>query len=166
MIRIVPLLGMALLAGAVFAADTPREVHGSADAYAAPGVALAWGVLRGANEAATTVVVRVVTDPQAYPWLAVTGIDPFTKAEQVRQPPTSIPNMLDVRIPRPKIADHPNSAFRFYASEADARANAPALVVYYHGVPDTAPELRGENAVDTHLIQRVTQLRRAPAKAP
>ena len=43
---------------------------------------------------------RVAADTKAYPWISVVGIDPFTKAEQVRQPPTSIPNMLDVRIPR------------------------------------------------------------------
>ena len=41
------------------------EVHGSADAYAAPGVALAWGVLRGADERATVVVVRIVWVPVA-----------------------------------------------------------------------------------------------------
>jgi len=159
-------LALGLAAAAAFAADPAKEIHGSGDGFAAPGIALAWAIERGATEAETFVVVRVAADTKAYPWISVVGIDPFTKAEQVRQPPTSIPNMLDVRIPRAKIADHPNSAFRFYASEADARANAPALVVYYHGVPDTAPELRGENAVDTHLIQRVTQLRRAPAKAP
>ena len=46
----------------VMAADGPREVHGSADAFAAPGVALAWGVLRGATEADTRIVIRIATD--------------------------------------------------------------------------------------------------------
>ena len=44
------------------AADGPREVHGSADAFAAPGVTLAWGVLRGATEADTRIVIRIATD--------------------------------------------------------------------------------------------------------
>ena len=90
------LLGLWLFAGVASAADPPREVHGSADAYATPGVALAWGVLRGANEAATTVVVRVVTDPKTYPWLAVAGIDPFTKVEQPLQRATASGGSLDV----------------------------------------------------------------------
>ena len=34
-----------------------------------PGIALAWAVARGADEASTIVVVRVVADPHAYPWL-------------------------------------------------------------------------------------------------
>ena len=44
-------------------ADSPRTMHGSADAFAAPGVVLAWGVLRGADDASTTVVVRIAADP-------------------------------------------------------------------------------------------------------
>ena len=44
---------VALCCAAAAVAQVPREVHGSHDAYAAPGVALAWGVLRGADEATT-----------------------------------------------------------------------------------------------------------------
>ena len=37
----------------------PREVHGSADAFATPGIALAWAVLRAAKESDTAVVLRI-----------------------------------------------------------------------------------------------------------
>src|SRR6185437_3934366 len=46
------------------AAGSPKEAHGSADVYAAPGVALAWGTLRGPSEAATSVIIRIVADPK------------------------------------------------------------------------------------------------------
>jgi deoxyribose-phosphate aldolase len=59
------LVGAGLAERAV-AADPAQTVHGSADVYAAPGIALAWGILRGANEAATTVVVRVAADSQSF----------------------------------------------------------------------------------------------------
>ncbi len=68
------------------AAGAPRELHGMADTFAAPGLALAWGVLRGANEATTTVVVRIATDPEKYGWMDVVGIDPFSKQEQSLRP--------------------------------------------------------------------------------
>src|SRR5207247_7355218 len=39
-----------------------HEVHGSADAFAMPGIALAWAVLRAAKEDDTAVVVRIDVD--------------------------------------------------------------------------------------------------------
>lgn len=157
---------LALMLTTALAADAVGEVHGSGDGFSVPGLAIAWGIERGASEATTAVVIRIAADRTKYPWLAVVGIDPFTKAEQVRQPATSVPDTLDVRIPRGQIADHPNTAFRFYAGEAAARANTPALVVYYHGVPDTAPEFKDAVLLDAHLTSRVAQLRNAKAKAP
>ena len=61
MLHLLLLTGFCLGSGTAVranAADAPRELHGMADAFAAPGIALAWGVVRGASEAATTVVVR------------------------------------------------------------------------------------------------------------
>jgi len=160
------MLGLWLLSGAASAADTPREVHGSADVYAGPGVALAWGVSRGANEAATTVVMRIVTDPKAYPWLMVAGIDPFTKAEQPLQRATASDGTLDVRIPRAQFADYPRTEVRLFASAAAARSGPPALVIFYHGVPDTTPEFTDASRLDAHLAARVAQSRATGGKAP
>jgi hypothetical protein len=148
------------IAAVAHAADATREVHGSGDVFSEPGVALAWAIERGAAEAATTVVVRVSVDTRRYPWMSAVGIDPFTKAEQVRQPATSVPNMLDVRMPRAQFGDYPHTQFRFYASEADARSGTPALVVFYHGVPDTTPEFANPNQLDAHLMQRVVGARK------
>ena len=148
------------IAAVAHAADATREVHGSGDVFSEPGVALAWAIERGATEAATTVVVRVSVDTNRYPWMSAVGVDPFSKAEQTRQQPTSVPNMLDVRMARAQFADYPNTQFRFYPSEADARAGKPALVVFYHGVPDTTPEFANANQLDAHLMQRVVNARK------
>ena len=61
------------------AAAAPREVHGMADTYAIPGVTLAWAVLRGTTETTTSVTIRIAADPARYPFVAVTGVDPFTQ---------------------------------------------------------------------------------------
>jgi hypothetical protein len=152
-------LAVLALLFAAHATAAPLSVHGEGDGFATPGASLAWAVARGASEASTFVVVRVAVDRAKYPWLAVVGVDPFTKAELVRQPATTIDATYDVRIPRNTIADHPNTEFRLYASEADARANVPALVVYYHGVPDTAPEFADAAKVSQYLADRIAKLK-------
>lgn len=138
-------------------AEEPREVHGSQDAYAARGVALAWGVLRGADEATTAVVVRIVVDPKAYPWLAVTAVDPFSKKAQPVQRPVQATAPFDLRLPRSLFADYPRTEIRLFDSAAHARADQPQLVVYYLGVPDTTPEFTAAAKLAASLSERIAR---------
>lgn len=135
----------------------PRDAHGSADVYAAPGVALAWGILRGPTEAATSVVIRIMTDQKTYPWLAVAGIDPFTKAEQPLQPATPISGTLDVQVPRQRFADFPRTEFRLYDTAAAAQSGTPSLTVFYLGIPDTTPEFADRAKLDAYLSDRIAR---------
>lgn len=162
------LRGLAILAFAAVAnaAHAQTVVHGSADAYAAQGVAMAWGVARGASEASASVVVRVVTDASAYPWLSVRGIDPFTKAEQPLERARVVSGTLDVRIPRSQFADTPRTEWSFYPSEAAARAGSPSLVVYYLGVPDTTPEFADDARLSAYLADRIARARAATGGKP
>ena len=148
-----------MASAAAHAADTATQMHGSGDTFATSGAKLAWAIERGKTEADANVVVRVAVDTKRFPWLAVAGIDPFTKTERVAQVPTMVPNMLDVRVARSAFADYPNTEFRFYASEAHARAGKPDLVVLYQGMPDTVPQFPNENALDNYLIKRVVELK-------
>lgn len=146
---------------AVAGAQAPREIHGSHDAYAARGIALAWGVLRGADEATTAIIVRIVVDPDRYPWLAVTAIDPFSKGTQTVQRPVQVAGPFDLRIPRPQFADYPRTEFRLFDSAAHATADAPQIVVYYLGVPDTTPEFADAAKLDASLSERIARARAA-----
>lgn len=141
------------------AADGPREAHGSADAYSAPGVTLAWGVLRGATEAATLVVVRIVADRDAFASTAVVGIDPFTQRQQVLLAMTPVTAGIDVRVPRAHFADFPRTEVRLFGSASVAPVVAPKLVVFYLGVPDTTPEFGSEAALESYLAQRIVRAR-------
>jgi hypothetical protein len=152
------LCGAALsLVVAIAAAQAPREVHGSADAYAAPGIALAWGVLRGATEGATTVVIRVIADPAQYGQVAARGKDPFSAQAEPLLAPTPSTRSVDIRVPRARFADLPRTEILLYAP--GARAEAPAVIVYYLGVPDTTPELAGTAALDASLDERIARAR-------
>lgn len=161
---VLPVLLLACLSVAVGvavranSAEAPREVHGMADAFAAAGVAIAWGVVRGASETATIVAIRVVT--ASYPWVAVEGSDPFTQRQHPLLRPMSSAGVIDVRSPRAHFADFPRTELRFYDSAAAAQKGVPKLVVFYLGVPDTTPEFATEEKLDAYLTDRVTRLRR------
>jgi hypothetical protein len=161
-IRLLLLLGgLALASCAAVPPSAPkpaREVHGMADAFTAPGVALAWGVLRGADEAATVVVMRIVTQRGSYPWLAVAGSDPFTKSRWQVMPATRSADVTDVRAPRSHFAEFPRTEVRFYESAAAAQQDRPALIVFFLGVPDTTPEFTTDDKLQSYLRDRVARL--------
>jgi hypothetical protein len=169
LLHLLLLAGFCMAAGTAVradAADAPRELHGMADAFAAPGIALAWGVVRGASEATTTVVVRIVTDPTKYGWIGVVGIDPFSKQEQLLRPATSSTGVIDIREPRVRFADFPRTEVRLYESEATVQSGTPALTVFYLGVPDTTPEFTSEDKLEAYLADRVARLRASGSKTP
>lgn len=157
--RTLACLAFAFASALAGAAGPAREVHGVADTFAAPGVALAWGVLRdpGGGDAAT-VVVRLVTDAQAYPAAAAVGVDPFSSGRESRLAGAAVGKGIDVRVPRSRFADFPRTEFLFYDSAAALVSQAPRLVVFYLGVPDTTPEFATEAALAAHLAERISRL--------
>jgi hypothetical protein len=148
------------------AADAQREIHGVADAYAGQGVALAWAILRGANEAATVVVVRIIADPDLYPVVAATGSNPFSQQAEPLLRPTPSASGLDLRVARAHFADFPRTELRFYESADAAQSDTSRLVVYYLGVPDTTPEFATEATLEAYLADRIARIRGAGSKAP
>ena len=149
------LVGGWLLLVAAATTGAAEPVHGSGDAFASPGVALAWAILRGAREADTLVVIRIVADARAYRALDVTGVDPFSKTEQLLQPRAGAGAPLEVRIPRTRFADLPRTEIRLYADDG----KDPALTVFYLGVPDTTPEFADAAKLDAYLVDRVARAR-------
>ncbi len=164
------LLAIAIVVFAMAAARAadapPREVHGMSDAFAAPGVALAWGVMRGTGDAPAVVDVRIAVDPMTYPRVAIVGRDPFSSRERVlATSPTA--GLTDLRVPRTSFERYPRTEFRFFATAAPEPAETPKLIVYFLGVPDTTPEFANEARLDASLGERIVRARNAPGlKAP
>jgi hypothetical protein len=160
-------VGPADVVAADGATTPPPEVHGVAETYAAPGVWLGWGVLHGGTEAATIVVVRIVTDPAVYPFVAVTGTNPFSQRRFPVLAATRVGTSVDVRVPRSNFADFPRTEFSFYGSSSAMQSGTSQLVVYYLGVPDTTPEFTSEAALDAYLADRLVRSRAVPgSKTP
>jgi hypothetical protein len=155
------LLAVALvLALGALAQSKPAEVHGSLDAYATQGLALAWGVLRGRDEASTRVIVLVDAEPAVYGSMSLVGVDPFTRVSQTLMPIRSIGGPFQFFSPRSRFADLPRTEWRFYHSQTPAPGEAPALVVYYLGIPDTTPEFDDEAKLNAYLPDRIERARR------
>jgi len=148
------------------AADPQREIHGMADAYAGQGVALAWAVLRGADEAGTVVVVRIVADRDLYPIVGATGSNPFSQRTQSLLAATPNAGSVELRAARAQFADFPRTELRFYATAAAAQGDTPRLVVYFLGVPDTTPEFATEANLVAYFADRIARIRAPGAKAP
>lgn len=140
----------------------PRlDVHGALDAYAGHGVAMAWAVLRGKDEATTFVVVRVDADTERYRALVVTGMDPFTSKGEPLAPETRLDRSVVVRLARSRFADLPQTEWRFLPNDPAGQT----LVVDYRGVPDTTPEFDDPAKLDASLARRLEQARRASGGA-
>src|SRR5512136_2536629 len=106
------------------AAQTPaREEHGFSDVFVEPEVAIAWGVLRGKDDADTKVVVRIDADLQTYALVSVTGLDPFTPLRRVLLAPTRLQPGFEFVSPRARFVDYPRTDLLFYRTSAEADAN-------------------------------------------
>ena len=167
------LLTLALLLSAaasptppVSAAEPAREMHGSADAFAADGVALAWAILRGVNEADTVAVVQVVADAAAFPVMTAAGSDPFSARVKSLVVTTPTPGRFALRVARVHFAEFPRTDFKFYGTTPATPSDTPTLVVFYLGVPDTTPEFSSEAALDSYLADRLARVNRAPQGKP
>ncbi len=146
----------ALLAAALpLRAQSLREVHGAHDAWAEPGLALAWGVLRGRDEAATRVVIRIEADPQRYARVTAIGRDPFGGGTVEIAVARAADGVARIELPRSHFADHPRTELRFFAPGQAA----PSLFVYFQGVPDTTPEFNSEAALQQDLQRRIARAR-------
>jgi len=140
-------------AGLLWAAQAAAQtvVHGADSLFSAPTLKLAWAVLKGRTEPETRVVIRVANVTDAYRFIRVDGVDPFTKARTVFAVPALVEKTIDISIVRVRFADHPSAELHLFRDEMAMRANDAALVVYYLGVPDTTPEFAAPAAAEAYF---------------
>jgi hypothetical protein len=135
-------------------AANASERHGSTDRYVGDGVALAWAVLRGANEASTRVVIRIRSE--RYGAVSIAGADPFSNARETLVASTALESGGSrFTLPRARFADLPRTEFRFHENVGTGPNDSPALVIYYLGVPDTTPEFIDQAKLDAYLASRL-----------
>jgi hypothetical protein len=144
-------LGALCAAVGLLAPAEAKEVHGKVNAFKTPGVAMAWAVFRGPDEARTVVVVRLRVGT-GIEGVTVTGRDPFTKATKELKRVSFSNGRADVLIPRTSFADHPRTEWQF-----TGKAKQLPLTVFYLGVPDTTPEFAEVARLDAYLEERLAK---------
>lgn len=138
-----------VLAGA--ARGEPRVVHGADAVFVEEPVRIVWAILRGADEAATDVVLTVTGAGGATLAVAVDGVDPFSGARVPVAPAAALAGPRTIRVPRARFAEHPRTEVRFGVDPSALAAGAATLVVYFNSVPDAAPEFADERALSAYV---------------
>ncbi len=144
------------------AAAQAVELHGERDVFVTSGIVIVWGVLRAPAGEDAQVVIRIAGARGTYALVRVDAVDPFTRARHPVGPAAPVTEIVDVRSPRSTFGDFPRREIHLYRTTEDWRADAPALTIYYLGVPDTAPEFTSESALLSYLASAVTKARGGP----
>jgi len=148
--RLLAFAAAAVLALSPAAPHAQDVVHGADSLFVSPAVKLAWAVKRGASEAETLIVIRVVADA-AHRFIRVEGVDPFTKDRKVFVATRPLDRETDLSIARAQFDDHPSTEIHFFVSAEDAATTRAKLTVFYLGVPDTTPEFAERGQAEAYL---------------
>jgi len=127
--------------------------HGAESVFATGDVTIVWGVLRASASAEAEVVIRIVAAPR-FRAVSADAVDPFGGARRPVAAVRSLAGAADIRRPRADFADFPRLEVHLYDNAA---AGAPALTVYYLGVPDTTPEFTAPPALLRYLEDAVAR---------
>jgi hypothetical protein len=154
-----------LLAWPASARTQAQGIHGENSSFLGEGVAMVWGVLRGASEASTQVVLRIAPAGGEYRSVSVDGIDPFTQGRKVLVERRPLGDQLEIRTPRATFADLPRREIHFY-KQAGRGTEEPSLTVYFMGLPDTTPEFGSEAALLGYLDHTLEKLLSGKGRTP
>lgn len=159
------LLSMALLTVPAPVASEGQQVHGENSSFVGNGVAMVWGILRGASNEDAQVILRIAPAGGDYVAISLDGVDPFTQRRQELFGMQTMADPLDVRTPRGTFADLPRREIHFYTAN-DQHAQRPSLTVYFMGLPDTTPEFASEAALRRYLDETLAKLLAAKGRTP
>jgi len=141
------------------------QVHGENSSFVGHGVAMVWGVLRGASEESTQVILRIVPAGGEYVAVSLDGVDPFTQRRQELLGMQPLGNQLDARTSRGTFAELPRREIHFFTAN-DQHAQRPSLTVYFMGLPDTTPEFTSEAALRKYLDDTLAKLLAGKGRTP
>jgi hypothetical protein len=142
-----------------------KEVHGENSSFVGDGVAMVWGVLRGAREEDAQAILRIAPAGGSYVAISVDGVDPFSQRRQELLAMQAMTNPLDIPTPRATFADLPRREIHFYTTN-DQTSGRSSLTVYFMGLPDTTPEFTSEAALRRYLEETLAKLLTVKGSTP
>jgi len=149
--------GLVLLLLLLPAPGRADEVRGADAVFAGRGIAILWGVVRGPDEARTTVVLRIERLEPAVPWrlVSIEAVDPFTRERAWVRLALDLEGapLPAVEMPREGFLAKPTRRILFYADAAALQAGRPGFVVFYANLPDTVPEFASRADLEEHFAR-------------
>jgi len=129
------------------------ELHGADSSFRAQGITILWAILKGPTEETSQVYIRILHDKGSAPALAFFGVeavDPFSKERAWMIKAPLLENQT-LQILRTDFQDKTERWLHFYTDREALEKHQPALTIFYHGVPDTAPELQSKVDIEAYL---------------
>lgn len=150
-----------LTSGSPVAAAT--TLHGADSSFRAGGITILWAILKGSSEENTAVHIRILHDAATEPRLSLFGVeavDPFSKERVWMMRGVPLRPLQTLKMPRADFQDRTERWLHFYADRTASDGNLPFLTIFYHGIPDTVPELLTEADLEAYLEQALRRLKK------
>ena len=138
------------------------EIHGADSSFRAEGVTILWVILKGASEETSFVHIRILHDKAAAPGLAfyrVEAVDPFSKERAWVMKGEALGAIQTLKIVRTDFRDKTERWLHFYGDRESLEKGQAALTIFYHGVPDTAPEALTEAELEVYFVQALSRIK-------
>jgi hypothetical protein len=138
------------------------EIHGADSSFRAQGITVLWAILKGVSEETSFVHIRILHNAAAAPGLKfyrIEAVDPFSKERGWVMKGEPLGAIQTLKIVRTDFRDKTERWLHFYPDRESLEKGRPALTIFYHGVPDTAPELLTEAELETYLVQAPSRIK-------
>ena len=106
--------------------------------------------------------IRILHDKAAAPELQfyrVEAVDPFSKETAWVMKGEPLGAIQTLKIVRTDFRDKTERWLHFYTDRESLKKGQAALTIFYHGVPDTAPELLTEAELEAYLVQAPSRIK-------
>jgi hypothetical protein len=137
------------------------EYHGADSVFKSKDVAVLWAILKGSDDAHSTVVIRIESlsaGKPVYQTFSVSAVHPFSSIEKwlIRNETFGEKNL--VRSSRASFRDMPGR--RILLFKTAEKNQKPDMVIYYMSIPDTAPEFLDSEQLNNYLDETVERLKK------
>ncbi len=153
-------LGLLLVLTMGRPASAATELHGADSSFRAQGITILWAILKGSSEENTFVHIRILHDAVAAPAITLFGVeavDPFSKERAWVMKGVPLRSLQTLKIVRTDFRDKTERWLHFYTDREALEKSRPALTIFYHGVPDTTPEVLSEADLEAYLAQALSR---------
>jgi hypothetical protein len=139
------------------------EIHGADSSFRSQGITILWAILKGPTEETSFVHIRILHDRAAAPELRffrVEAVDPFSKEREWTMKGEPLGAIQTLKIVRTQFRDKTERWLHFYANRESLDKGTPSLTIFYHGVPDTAPEILTEAELEAYLVGALERVKK------